>query len=202
MPDSLIDSIEKFTNNRISTFHKKFLEPVHVAANRLINLDELKAYFGILYLHTALKQNLQILYSIWYHESSCSIFPATMSLNCFSFVTRFLQFDGRSTRKEHKKHDKCACFRDFFEKVNESNTKARCPSPYLAIDETLYPYRGHINFKQYNPSKPAKYGMLYRSLCDSSVQYTYFTLPYASKPEDLNNEASKFYITGTDEYLK
>ena len=36
--------------------------------------------------------------------------------------------------------------------------------PYLAIDETLYPYRGHINFKQYNQLKPAKYGMLYHSL--------------------------------------
>ena len=43
--------------------------------------------------------------------------------------------------------------------------------------------------------------MLYRSLCDSLVQHTYFTLPYAGKPEDLN-EASKFYITGTDEYSK
>ena len=89
-----------------------------------------------------------------------------------------------------------------FEKVKENNAKARYPSSYLAIDETLYRYRGHINFKQYNPSKPAKYGMLYRSFCDSSVQYTYFILPYAGKPEDLNNEASKFYITGTDEYSK
>ena len=124
-----------------------------------------------------------------------------MSLNCFSFITRFLQFDDRSTREERKKYNKFAYFRDFFEKINENNAKARYPSPYLATDETLYPYRGHINFKQYNPSKPAKYGMLYRSLCDSSVQYTYFTLPYASKPEHLN-EASKFYITGTDKYSK
>ena len=125
-----------------------------------------------------------------------------MSLNRFSFITRFLQFDDRSTREERKKYNKFACFRDFFEKINKNNAKARYPSPYLATDETLYPYRGHINFKQYNPSKPAKYGMLYRSLCDSSVQYTYFTLPYASKPEDLNNKASKFYITGTDKYSK
>ena len=44
--------------------------------------------------------------------------------------------------------------------------------------------------------------MLYRSLCDSSVQYTYFTLPCAGKPEDLNIEARNFYITGTDEYSK
>ena len=123
--NSLIDSILKFTNNRISIFHKQFPEPAKVPANRLINLDELKAYFGILYLRAALKQNLQDSYSIWYHESSCSIFPATMSLNRFSFITRSLQFDDRSTREECKKCDKFVCFRDFFEKVNENNAKAR-----------------------------------------------------------------------------
>ena len=118
-----------------------------------------------------------------------------MTLNRFSFITRFLQFNDRSTREEYKKYDKTACFR-----VNENNAKAGYPSPYLAIDETLYPYREHINFKQYNPSEPAKYGILYCSLCDWSVQYTYFTLSYAGKPEDPNNEAGKFFITGTDEY--
>ena len=123
-----------------------------------------------------------------------------MSLNRFSFITHFLQFDDRSTREERKKYDKFPCFRDFFEKVNESNAKASYPSPFLAIVQTLYPYRGHINFKQYNPSKPAKYEMLYRCLCDLSVQYTYFTLPYAGKPKYLNNQASKFYITGTNKY--
>ena len=202
IPDSLIETVLQFTNNRISTFHEEFPDLVKVAANRLVDFDEIKAYFGILYLRAALKQYLLNSYSIWYHESSYSIFPATMSLNRFSFITRFLQFDDRSTRVERKKYDKFACFREFFEEVSQNNARARYPSPYLAIDETLYPYRGHISFKQYNPSKPAKYGMLYRSLCDSSIQYTYFTLPYASKPEDLNNEASKFYITGTDEYSK
>ena len=59
----------------------------------------------------------------------------------------------------------------------------RCPSALLAVDETLYPYMGHIGFKQYNPQKPAKYGLLYRSLCDSTVTYTYFSLAYAGKTE-------------------
>ena len=67
IPDSLIDSILKFTNNRISTFHKQFLELAQVVANRLIDLDELKACFEILYLLAALKQNLRDSYSIWYH---------------------------------------------------------------------------------------------------------------------------------------
>ena len=47
---------------------------------------------------------------------------------------------------------------------------------YVDIDETLYPYRGHICIKQYNLNKPAKDGFLYHSLYDSLVQYTYFTL--------------------------
>ena len=66
----------------------------------------------------------------------------------------------------------------------------------------LYTLTEGISFSNntIHPLKPAKYGMLYHFLCDLSVQYTYFT--YAGKPEDLNNEAVKFYITGTNEYSK
>ena len=78
----------------------------------------------------------------------------------------------------------------------------RYPSSYLAIDET-YSYCGRIGIKQYNPSKPAKYGLLYRSLCDSTIPYTYFILPYAGKPNNFwANKASKYYVRGTDEYTK
>ena len=94
--------------------------------------------------------------------------------------------------------------RSFFESFNKNITKFRYPSSYLAADETLYPYRGRIGFKQYNPSKPAKYGLLYRSLCDATVPCTYFSLPYAGKPEvlDKENPATSYYATGTDEYTK
>ena len=30
----------------------------------------------------------------------------------------------------------------------------------------------------------------------------YYTLPYAGKPSEINNEAPKYYIAGTDEYTK
>ena len=39
-----------------------------------------------------------------------------------------------------------------------------------------------IGFKQYSKKKPAKYGLIYHNLCNSSVSYTYYTLPYARKP--------------------
>ena len=41
-----------------------------------------------------------------------------------------------------------------------------CKRPFVIVDEKLYPYRGKIEIKQYIPSKPAKYGLLYRNLYD------------------------------------
>ena len=122
-----------------------------------------------------------------------------MSRHHFTFLMRIISFDDDSSRKERWKSDKFAPFREFFEAINSSFLKLRKPSAHLAIDETLYPQRGRIGFKQYNPSKPAKYGLLFRSLCDSVVQYMYFCLPYAGKPNETPNE---FYVTKTDEYTK
>ena len=114
-----------------------------------------------------------------------------MSINRFKFVCCFCTFD-----------DKFACMLEIFEAMNSRNVSMRFPSALLAVDETLYSYRGHIGFKQYNPQKPAKYGLLYRSLCDSTVTYTYFSLAYTGKPEIVGGNGAKFYISGTDEYTK
>ena len=104
------------------------------------------------------------------------------------------------TQSDRWKTGKRACMRELFEDMNERNARMRHRSPLLAIDETLYPYRGHIGFKQYNPNKPAKYGLFYRSLCDSSLPYTYYNLPYAKKPAKVEGPATKYYIPGTNEY--
>ena len=64
-----------------------------------------------------------------------------------------MQFDDCGTRPDRWKQDKFACLRDLFESINEMFVKLRVPSEHLAIDETLYPYRGRIGFRQYNPQQ-------------------------------------------------
>ena len=103
------------------------------------------------------------------------------------------------TGNDRWKQDKFACYRKFFKDINNTFLKLRLPSAHVAIDEILYPYRAGIGFRQYNPKKPAKFGLLFRSLRESAVQYTYFSLPSAGKPEGT---ADDFYITGTDNYTK
>ena len=78
----------------------------------------------------------------------------------FKFLSGMITFDDRKTREGRWKLDKFTAMRIFFEEINQRNGKMRFPTSYLAIDETLYPYRGRIGMNQYNPSKPAKYGLL------------------------------------------
>ena len=73
---------------------------------------------------------------------------------------------------------------------------------YVSMGETLYPYHGRIGMKQYNPSKPANYGLLYPRLCDAKVPYIYIysTQPHDGKPEVIGE--NDYYTTGCDEYTK
>ena len=123
-----------------------------------------------------------------------------MEINRFKFLVRCIQLDDFTTRPQRWKSDRFAAFREFFRCFNENCAQLRTPLEYLAIDETLYPYQGKIVIRQYNPNKPAKYGILYRSISDSRVPYTYYTLPYAGKPEEITDDSE--YVTGTDNYTK
>ena len=43
--------------------------------------------------------------------------------------------------------------------------------------------RQEIAFRQYNPNKPHRYGLLPKSLNDARFPYTYKAVPYAAKPK-------------------
>ena len=200
--ENMIKQITDNTNKKIDAFLEKYGEKIesddkltHVKST---NPNEIRAFLGLFYLRGAMKLNLRNIHDVFYHKSSNVSFRATMSRKRFSFLCLVTQFDDASTRESRCVEDKFAAMRDIFEEFNRNCARARVPSPYLAIDETLYPYRGHIKLKQYNPNKPAKYGLLHRSISDSTLPYTYFTLPYAGKPENPN----RYYVTGTDSYTK
>ena len=201
----MVDNIVKHTNENIKPAIERFVNVFNEYDKythfHLVDSNDVLPYIGLLYLRGALNVNLRNTRDLWFHESSNDLFAAAMSWNRFHFISKFITFDNKATRDDCWKYDKYPCIREHFEMTSERNAKCHYPSAFLAIDETLYPYRGHIGFKQYNPNKPAKYGLLYHSLCDASVSYTYYSLPYAGKPEYLSGDASKYYIWGTDEYM-
>ena len=108
-----------------------------------------------------------------------------------------VQSGDKETRAERRHMDRFTAPTNIFESFSDNCTTLRIPSEYLAIDEKLYAYRGMVKLKQYNPNKHAIYGLFYRSISDSVILQTYFTLTCAGKPEI---EGSEFCVTSTDEY--
>ena len=128
---------------------------------KLVDRVDIEASIGILYLRAAFRLNILYREVIWNHESAHDIIGATMLLHRVKFICYLITFydEEARTRKDPWKTDKFTCMRELFEDMNERNARMRHPSPLLAIDETLYPYHGHIGVKQYNPNKPSKYGL-------------------------------------------
>ena len=92
-------------------------------------------------------------------STSYSLYRATIGLNIFLAILRFIRFDDANTRQARTEQDKAALIRDVWTMFNSNLSKMYEPTKNSTIDEQLYPYRGHTKFTQYIPSKPAKYGI-------------------------------------------
>ena len=73
------------------------------------------------------------------------------------------------------------------------------PDVYISLNETLYPTRAGVAFRQYNKDKPAKYGLLFRSINNAEVPYTCTSVIYAGKRA---NKSSPYYVQTTDDIVK
>ena len=164
-------------------------------------IDEVdfRAFIGLVYLRGLYGINASDIQTLFSDEHGMPVFSATMSRVRFEFILKRLCFDDHTTREDRWKNDRCAATRQFFEDCNTKFGKTLVPEDYLSLDETMYPMRAQIAFKQYNPNKPAKYGMLFKSINCSRYPYTYQSHVYCGKPE---SEPNQFYIAGTNNYIK
>ena len=87
------------------------------------------------------------------------------------------------------------------ELFNSNVDRYVAPSEYHTklIDETLYPMRHQIAFRQYNSRKPHRYRLLWKWLSDARFPYTYKSVPYAAKPQAGDGP---HYIKRTIDYVK
>ena len=69
-------------------------------------------------------------------------------------------------------HDRVASIRNIIEKCNYNCSHVLQPDEFLVLDETLYGNGIEVSFKQYNKSKPAKYGLLFESVNAAKYLFT------------------------------
>lgn len=151
---------------------------------------ELYAYFGLLLAAGRNHANLVHTKELW-QTSSDPVFRATMSLERFWAISRFIRFDNQITRLERQRNDKAAAIRDIWEMLNVKLRDNFTPGEAVTIDEQLFPYRGRTKFTQYIPSKPAKYGIKVWWACDATNGYPCQGIIYTGKKDGQVRETNQ-----------
>ena len=160
---SRIDNIRSFQviMNNLSDIVLKMtnVEGRSVYGDNWENLDAitLEAYIGILLLAGAYRSHGESSKSLWNPDTGRPIFSAAMSLKTFCCISRVLRFDDKSDRRARRADDKLAPLRDFWGTL-EILSKFYNPGTNVTVEQ-LVGFRGRCPFKQYIPSKPAKYGI-------------------------------------------
>lgn len=202
--EAMMTKIVLFTNRKIQCLLSKRPENF-IAENskyyymKETNIEELFAFIGLYIYRGLYKLNTLSVDKLFSNKYCPPIFSATMSRNRFSFIRANLCFDDASTRDERWKQDRFAAMRDIFELFNFECMSCLVPGDYLSLDETLYSMRNQISFKQYNPNKPAKYGLLFKAINAARYPYTFIAYPYCGKPKE---DGGKYYVQGTEPIVK
>ena len=92
--DEMLNTIVENTNILIETFLAGKQDMIDDSDKysfyKKVDLIDIKAFLGLLYLHAHLKLNMFDCEIIWHYEMANNFFEAMMSLNCFIFISRFI----------------------------------------------------------------------------------------------------------------
>ena len=165
-PD-MLSLIVMYTNIKITSVQTKFLarssDHSYDSCMKNTTASEILAFIGLMYLRGLLVWTNHDVNILFNDLSGRRIFGATMSKNRFKFLFAHISFDDHTTRPQRWLYDNCVAIRNIFESFNQNCSSCIILDDFLSLDETLYPMRNKIGFRQYNPNKPAKYGLLFKS---------------------------------------
>ena len=203
--DEIMDMIVHNTNNKIreTISSLRYNHPAFINSNKNLYVKEtdhieINALFGLMYLRGLLGMNLQRV-DYLFADKGHYAFEAIMSKNRFKFLLIHITFDNHIDRENNWPTDGFAAMQPVWELFNSNLIKYAASSEYLAIDETLYPMRHEIAFRQDNPNKPHKYGVLLDLFNNIRFPYTYKALPYEVKPTAGD---APLYVSSTAGYIK
>lgn len=199
MTSDMISKILHHTNQKIESIiaeiSQRSTDNAKLASHiKVTDCIEIKSFFGLLYARGLLGQNKYCYRRLFMEEFGHPIFGAVMSVGRFAFLHANITFDNVDTRHQRWLHDRFAAVRDLFEDFNDCACSVLQPGDFLTIDETMYACRNQIGFRQYNKSKPKRYGLLYKSVNAVRIPFTFRTAVYSGKP---SGEPGPYYIRGS-----
>ncbi|XP_035664217.1 piggyBac transposable element-derived protein 4-like [Branchiostoma floridae] len=171
---AMIDLIVQQTNREARRKHREWNDNQENERQEewcRVDGTEIRAVIGLCIIAGLYQSNHEPQASLWSTADGKPVFPATMTRERFRNILKYMRFDDRETRAERRATDKLAAFRDIWEMFIAQLPKYYIPGTDLCVDEQLVAFRGRCAFRQYIPSKPAKYGLKIWWNCDATTCY-------------------------------
>ena len=184
--DQFLDTIVQCTNDKARS----------LGANFVTDRQELVSFLGVSILIGVYKGRGEPIRAIWSETEGRKCVSQFMLRTRFELLTKYLRFDLTNTRQTRRLQTKFAPMGTIFDMWEQKLSRPFIPYEYVTVDETLVPFRGRCSFKQYMPSKPAKYGLKFWCLCDAKTAYCLRMRPYlgtdhgAFVPQDWGRRSS------------
>lgn len=177
--DDIIELIVIETNRNADQFLSKIRLSKASRFSKCVptNYNEIKKFIGLL-LWMGLVQ-MPSIESYWSTKSryTNNIAGKTMPRNRFELILRFWHF---SDNLKAPVDDRIYKVRGLIERLVKNYQSVMEPGEYMAIDESMVPFRGRLKFRQYIPGKAHKYGVKLFKICEVNG-YTHDVNVYAGK---------------------
>ncbi|KAE9523001.1 hypothetical protein AGLY_016632 [Aphis glycines] len=177
--DDIIELIVIETNSNAEQFLSKIRLSKASRFSKWVptNYNEIKKLIGLL-LWMGLVQ-MPSIESYWSTKSRYinNISGKTMPRNRFELILRFWHF---SDNMKAPMDDRIYKVRGLIKRLVKNYQSVMEPGEYMAIDESMVPFRGRLKFRQYIPGKAHKYGAKLFKICEVNG-YTHDVNVYAGK---------------------
>lgn len=149
--DDILELIVESTNEKI-------LKRGHGYSNS-ISVEDIKAFFGMLYLHGIMRPTHQKRSDLWHEKYGISIVRNTMKHERFNFILQNISFDKEDDEEAMMQYDTMKRMRKFFE-IFAMNCRTVFEVEKMAVvDEVVVPLYGPCPFRYDIDKKPLKLGM-------------------------------------------
>lgn len=188
MTESILNKIKIHTNEEIHR-HRESMESESSSDSMYADVEsqEIRAYFGLMYLtglQKTVKTNPE---EMWSNEYGSTLYRAVTSLRRYKFLSKMLRFDDKTTRTERKALDKFAQIRELWEEFIANCTKYYNPGSLCTVNEQILDFGERCPFKVQISSKPDKQGLKIVTLNDSRTFYMINAEPYVGEVKDVGS---------------
>lgn len=152
------------------------------------NLEEMKKFLGLTFLMGLIRKPSMSSYWSTSPLMATAIFPAVMTRDRYLLLLRMLHFvdNGLALPRDHPECDRLFKIRPVLDHFVDRFSEIYTPGKEISIDESLVLFKGRLVFRQYIPSKRARYGIKLYMLSESRTGYVFNLRVYTGRDSTID----------------